>query len=456
MMKGFLMTRRNMLFSLVGMLMTAMLTIWGCGGGGSSYSDPVTTTKTSSAFISAATLKQWIDEGKLNAPVGSADRVVVVSTSSLANWTDAVKGHISGAVRLDPAEIAITRVEGLGAVSKMVPDGASMDVLVKRLGIDANTTIVLTIPKNGTITDQSVTYFDFRYWGFPRERIKILNGGDDAWDVAGYALSTDATEKYAASTYSVSQNAALKDVVRYSLSEIFAKVDELIATPALLDTWQLIDVRGFTTKPYITNAIRLSGYTMYLTRLDANNDGTPDADRNYIYPDKATFEAKLADGTVYPVRNSTSVLADVEGTDGAHISPTKKTVVMCGTSTTASPNFVLFDAVLALPEGDIAMYDGSSTQWNNYSRARLLLGYPDLPESLLSAWSFDNTVNPRSLGAAMATTAVTWSVLWPTVGPTDPLMNQIEEADRAYIQPAATTTTGGSGGTGGASEEGGC
>jgi hypothetical protein len=43
----------------------------GCGGGGDkgSYPDPtdsITTTKTATALIEPATLKQWMDEGKVN------------------------------------------------------------------------------------------------------------------------------------------------------------------------------------------------------------------------------------------------------------------------------------------------------------------------------------------------------------------------------------------------------
>ena len=59
----------------------------------------------------------------------------------------------------------------------------------------------------------SVAYWTFRYWGFSRDRVKILNGGDDAWDVAGRPL-TDALLVPTPSTYSVTENKVLKDVLR--------------------------------------------------------------------------------------------------------------------------------------------------------------------------------------------------------------------------------------------------
>ena len=451
MMKG-----RVLKVALLGTVMIAGLTLWGCGTKG--YDDvatsrnaalaaAVTTTK-SSAIIDAATLKGWIDEGKLNAPSGNPDRVVVVSTSLFSNWTTNTKGHIPGAVRLDTTETAQSRIEGLALAANMMPDGPMMDGIVKRFGIDASTTIVFTIPKNASIYDQSVPFWNFRYWGFSRDRLKILNGGDDAWDVAGYSLSHEKTDKYTASTYSVGNNAALKDVVRYSLGEMIAKVDAILATPALKETWQMIDVRGFTTVPYLTNALRLSSATMYMTRLNG------DATKNYVYPDKATFETKLADLTGFPVKDgATSVVA----------SATKKTICMCGSSTSASPTFVLFDAVLNVPEGDIAMYDGSSSQWNNYNTARLTAAYPATVTSvaLRNAWSFNlytSPINPNAITsnraqgafASSLTSAVAgiWAYFSPVLGPTHVDMNQIENIDKAYMKPAVTpvatpsTTTG--------------
>lgn len=462
---------RVLIAALLGTVIIAALTLWGCGTSGyddvaAEHAAAVTTTK-SSSIIDASTLKRWIDEGKLNAPFGSKDRVVVVSASTFANWSTTSKGHIPGAVRLDSAsEISQSRIEGLALASSMMPDGSMMDGIVKKLGIDANTTIVFSLPKNSSIYDQAVPFWNFRYWGFARERLKILNGGDDAWDVAGFPLSKDKTEKYTASTYSVSQNAALKDVVRYSISEMIGKVDELIATPTLKSSWQLIDVRGFTTNPYLTNAQRLSSATMYLKRLNG------DATKNYVYPDKTTFEAALLDGINYKVRTGSPITA-TDPTDGAHISATKKTVVMCGASTSASVSFVLFDAVLSVPEGDIAMYDGSSSQWNNYNTVRLTSAYPNTLTTAAqrNAWSFNvytSPVNPNALTknraqgtfASSMTSALAgiWSVFSPVLGPSHPDMNQIENIDKVYMKPAATpaATTGTTTPSAGGSSGGGC
>ena len=435
-----LMSRRSFLLGVVGVMMSTMLSLWGCGGGGtSSYNQPITTTS-SPAIIDATTLKRWIDEGKLNAPLGSKDRVVVVSPSTVADWTS--KGHIPGAVRWDTTELAMTRVEGLATATNMMPTGAMMDGIIQRLGIDGNTTIVVSLPKNDTLYYQSLIFWDLRYWGFARNRIKILNAGDDAWEVAGFALSTDATDKYTPSTYSVAQNGTLKDVVRYSIGEMIGTIDALIKTPELKDTWQMVDVRGFTETPYITNALRMENYTQFFIRLN-NGDGVT---RNFMYPDKATLESRFA------------TMAVKDGDENAYLSATKKTVVMCAASTSASPSFVLFDAVLNMAEGNIMMFDGSAYQWNLYSTARLTAKYPNATIDQIRLWAFDNTTNPRAQGTMPVTFTGTFDYLsvnlWyeaaPVYAPSATQMNQIETTDKAYMSvptsaPGSTTGSAPSG-----------
>lgn len=412
---------RVLIALLLGTVMIAALTMWGCGGSGgtSGYVDPSATTTKSAAIIDAATLKGWIDEGKLNAPFGSRDRVVVVSYSTLADWTATAKGHIPGAVRLDKdkTEVAKDRIEGLALATTMMPDGPMMDGIIQRLGIDANTTIVFTIPKaaGSDINNQAVAFWNFRYWGFSRDRLKILNGGDDAWDFAGLALATDAVEKYTASTYSVSKNAALKDVVRFSIGEMIATVDALIATPVLKADVQMIDVRGTTISPYLTNALRATNNVTYL-----NEHLNGEATRNFVYPTKDVALSRLAS------------IAVKDGTTDVFASPTKRTVVMCGSSTNAAPTFVLFDAVLNVAEGYIGMYDGSSGQWNNYNTDRLALAFPSASTTAVTqrnAWSFNvytSPTNPKAItsnraqGAFASTTKTAvsiWAVFFPILAP---------------------------------------
>jgi 3-mercaptopyruvate sulfurtransferase SseA len=441
-------SRRTAPLAAIGALTALALATWSCGGsaGTTSYSNPITTTKTDSAIIDAATLAKWTDEGKVNAPLGTADRVVVVSVATLANFTSTTKKHIPDAVLLDyPNELAMTREEGLGPAGTMMLSGPRMDALVQKLGIDASTTIVLTIPRGSADFDayqQSVAFWTFRYWGFSRERVKFLNGGDDAWDVAGRPL-TDALLVPTPSTYTVSGNKTLKDTMRYSVGEMVSFVDSVNRDRSILNTWQMLDVRGFTTTPYVANTYRGSGGYQFVTDR-VNGEAT----RNRLYPDRTTLVSRMAASAV------------LDGATQTFLSPSKKMLVMCGTSTSASPTFVLFDAVLGVPEGDVALYDGSSSQWNNYSVAKIQAGGASATQA--ATWAFDAVTPGTSATRAVGTL--------PAVVPGENIFvpgnflysvsqseaNQIEAADKAHM---ANTSGGGStpgGGGGGGSTGGGC
>ena len=225
---------RALYFAMLGMLAVLSLGIWGCGTSG--YDDPqatVTTTKTATAAIDAATLNQWIVEGKVNsADPSSRDKVVILSVSKAADYATA---HIPGAQLMNSdSELTMTRMEGVAPIGTMVLDGATMDAIIKRSGIDSNTTIVFTVNKGGSYLNQSRAYFTFRYWGFPKERLKVLNGGDDAWETAGHTLTTE-VPTVTASSFSVRNNGSFKPELRYSIGQMIALVDARNSSPATKD-----------------------------------------------------------------------------------------------------------------------------------------------------------------------------------------------------------------------------
>jgi 3-mercaptopyruvate sulfurtransferase SseA len=423
-------------------LAAAALGAWGCGGsaGTTSYANPITSTSTASAIIDAATLAKWMDEGKVNAPFGTADRVVIVSVASQANFTSTTKKHIAEAVLLDyPNELTMTREEGLGPAGVMMLSGPRMDALVQKLGIDGSTTVVLTIPRGSSDSETyqlSVAFWTFRYWGFARERIKILNGGDDAWDAAGQPLS-DAVLVPTPSAYSVTANKVLKDQMRMSVGEMITFVDSVNRDRSVLNTWQMLDVRGFATSPYVANAYRGSGGFQFLTDR-VKGEST----RNRLYPDRQTLVARMSSSPV------------LDGATQTFLNPSKKMLVMCGTSTSASPTFVLFDAVLGVAEGDVTVYDGSSSQWNNYSVAKITAAGATSAQA--GTWAFDS--GSRSVGTLPAAVPgenpfVPGNFLY---SPSQPEANQTETADKAYMANTGGSSGGGGGGGGGGNTGGGC
>ena len=186
------------------------------------YQTPATTS-TPTALITPETLKGWIDAGKVNST--GYDRVVVLDVNSLTNYS---AGHVPGAQFLDSADIYQNRREGPATDVNMVPDGAHMNALVRKYGIDGRTTVVLTggsgTGSAGNYLSVTRTYWTFRYWGFPKERLKLLDGINTAWKAA-YGLSTAAAPAVMPSTYSVTSNRVLRSDLRASLAEMISAAD---------------------------------------------------------------------------------------------------------------------------------------------------------------------------------------------------------------------------------------
>jgi len=228
---------RVLLVALLGLVAVAALTMWGCGT--DSYNNPasaVTTTKTATALIEPADLKQWIDEGKVN-KAGGYDRVVVLQVD--ATVTNYELGHIPGAQSVGlNSELSQSRTEGPMFTGLLVPDGVAMDALIQRLGIDENTTIVFTTSEAESGTPWTLTrgYAVFRYWGFPKERLKVLNGGNKNWKAAGNALVFD-KPTITRSTYCVTPNSVnrVRTDLRASLTDMIAAVSAGTATNDFVD-----------------------------------------------------------------------------------------------------------------------------------------------------------------------------------------------------------------------------
>ena len=108
-------------------------------------------TATPTALISPQTLKSWIDAGLVN-NAKAKNKVVILEIGPSDVPAGATypavpgfeSGHIPGAVHVKPPEISQNRLEGVALASAMVPEGAQMDSLIQKAGIDKNTTIVFT------------------------------------------------------------------------------------------------------------------------------------------------------------------------------------------------------------------------------------------------------------------------------------------------------------------------
>jgi thiosulfate/3-mercaptopyruvate sulfurtransferase len=114
-----------------------------------------------------------------------------------------------------------------------------MDALIQKYGIDKNTTIVFTgggtaAPNAGAVLQVTRAYWTFRYWGFPKEKLKLLDGIDFSWNAA-YGLTAGNPPTPTPSTYSVKNNVQLRTDLRASLRDMINVAEGKVANAIPID-----------------------------------------------------------------------------------------------------------------------------------------------------------------------------------------------------------------------------
>jgi 3-mercaptopyruvate sulfurtransferase SseA len=197
-----------------------------CGGGGGGYDNPQTQAAASSVLISPQTLNSWVTNGYGTDSAGY-NHMVILDAAPAASYT--TFGHVPGAFHVDTSEIAISRSDGIGGsytndtgtvtdinTPGMVATSGMMNAVIQRTGINQNTVVVIT---GDSLFNISKTYFNFRYWGFPKERLKVLDRTKALYQTAGFSLQTSVPPAPEASTYSVS-NLTPNTSLRATLSDM--------------------------------------------------------------------------------------------------------------------------------------------------------------------------------------------------------------------------------------------
>jgi len=408
-------------------LISLFLVLQGCGGGG--YDAPAT-TRTTSALISPETLKGWIDSGRVN---GSGfDRVVILDVNSQTNYS---AGHIPGAQFVGSGDIYQTRNEGIAADVNLVLDGSHMDALIQKYGIDRNTTVVFTSggsdPKGtpSSMLSAARAYWMFRYWGFQKDRLKVLDGINPSWG-STYGLSQDAAPSITPSTYSVRNNGTLQSGERASLAEMISLVDNGAPDTVIIDgrgpNGSFAGTPGSTAGVFPPSGdfvafeghIRGAQALAYTDLFDASNGN------RFLPPDQ--LEAKFA---------------------GVGMDNTKTAYVHCRTGVIASALYFAVDGILGWRASN---YDASWSQWGQLAgdpvdgiqidpNSPWRTDIPSRSEVVVYNGPAGKTVEKLCLDGAAASCAA------PESFDTD--ANKVEEEDARYMNSGGSSgSTGGGGG----------
>ena len=256
------------------------LTLWGCGTKG--YSKPATAAEvaaaqaakyyandaTSNTLVEPATVKAWVDNG---GKTEDGKRVVILDCVPNGNgvftfndteswfagdvekikrnlkdqygefspqynninggqvWRPEYLGHLPGAipsVSHEGYEVAV-RNDGPLDAEHEVGTGALIDQMLQKDGITQDDIVVLTTSRyDYPGFCPSRLWWTLYYWGFAKDNIKVLNGGNFAYAKAGFPLQKGTgVPIIAPSTTSVTQLAKKHLDARMSLGELIALVD---------------------------------------------------------------------------------------------------------------------------------------------------------------------------------------------------------------------------------------
>ncbi|HBA89565.1 MAG TPA: hypothetical protein DCZ75_16730 [Geobacter sp.] len=261
------------LLVLLGVAVIGTLAMWGCSNSG--YDDPV--AKASAAYykqdsvsgislVEPATVKAWVDnQGKTETgkrviildcvPNGpgvftysdteswfAGDKAKVLQNlsdqyggatsplyKSFNGMADSMFGHIPGAipnVSHEGYEVAV-RNDGPIEADHEVGTGALIDQMLQKYGVTKDDVIVISTSRyDYPGFCPSRLWWTLYYWGFAKENIRVLNGGNKAYAMAGGALQKGVTLPLVTpSTFSVSQLSQKHLDSRIGIGELIALVD---------------------------------------------------------------------------------------------------------------------------------------------------------------------------------------------------------------------------------------
>ena len=390
-------------------LITLILALsYGTFGGCGDYDTPDSQTDTPTALITEADLKGWMDAGLVNSSGYNNVVILDISSSNTAYTTE----HLTGAYYVSASEIVATRTEGVGVYTKwMVPDGEMMDTLIKRTGIGPNTTVVFVSQQN--VTRSTMAYFAFRYWGFRKNRLKVLDGVMTDWKTAEPLISTDTsgTEPPSANSgYSVRQNPSLRTDLRVSFPEMIDIVEGKMPNALILQAAVPVNYASFNTG--ILGSV--------------------------AFP----YDPNVVQAGALKFQTTPTIIANLTA---AGVDSTKNSVVYCNSGYMAIPVFFALDGILGWPA---YYYDGGWLQWGQMIDENQSVSTRAVGLDVNSPWRTD--IPTLSTGIP-PTYAAPFGFVPDFVNPIsfDATVNEIEEEDAGYME----TGTGGGAGGGGA---GGC
>jgi thiosulfate/3-mercaptopyruvate sulfurtransferase len=151
--------------------------------------------------ITGSTLKPWVENWTANRPPGVAGKLVVlqIGSTSTSSVVHVQEGSNVASYLVPTSELVQVRDNGLSSIEAEIPNGVAADAFLKKYGVDAlKDYVVLTFEQvpggeqaaattNAIVQSVGRAWLLLRYWGFPKERLAILNGSVN-WNAQNQGL----------------------------------------------------------------------------------------------------------------------------------------------------------------------------------------------------------------------------------------------------------------------------
>lgn len=414
--------------AMVGVFLLAAAGLAGCGGGGEDSTvgyvtppsgDPTPIVINSPAqiaqvsaddynqnvhgLITGATLKRWKDDWLNQRPAGITGKLVILQVVAGAAGAEYILPNGTNVVTYltDSAEWVQTRSNGVISTMSMVPDGASMDAILKKYNIDPHNDMIVVAMGTGNTGNamrQGRIWYALRYWGVDADNMAILNG-DNAWQVTSGAMTAgdfQATASTAPNNGIVSvkslpsDNTALQATVE-DLMNVLPASDTNVLTDGIF-IWDARSVSqysagedngtGVPVADYMTtfqNAGSRQGHPRGALQLDFSNMLV--SGEGYRYKDKADLQSYL-DGNVSGAGFIDATYQPVGAGNAYQAGDTVYTY--CETTFRAMITGVVSAVILGKPT---RFYDGAMVEWHSLSYLQDATGNYILP--IDSPWRTD-------------------------------------------------------------------
>lgn len=307
---------------------------------------------------------------------------------SFSGMGDAMFGHIPGAIpNVSHEGYEVTkRNDGPILADHEVGTGDLISQMLQKAGVTKNDVIVLTTSRYDYPGFCSARlWWTLRYWGFPRDQIMVLNGGNKAYAMAGYPLEkgvtlpivtpsslnvADLPQKFFGERISLGELIALVDSGRTSLPDTDPNKVVVIDTrqpPAAYYFKDAVDGTGAASADQIPDIFQVAGYSydpasklfndsLTLSQMLFNLGSTPPQSTFNLGPLQIPFSA-----TTNPPLDLTAVLAStylaIHGINGGPLAiplGAKEAAyegIIRGAKVTKTPNYNMTVPALTLPNG---------------------------------------------------------------------------------------------------------